>query len=663
MRFRHHQAQAQASTTRLLLLFAAVVLGLVLAVNLALALVLLGLGKLTPFALGLPPYFFVTNTVLVLMYVLGGWWIESSRLHHDGQGAQRIAQMLGAREAQPSGNDETARRERRLLNVIHEMALAARMDPPTAWVLPRDDAINALAAGWGDDAAHRDTAVIVTRGALERLSRAELQGVLAHELSHIQHGDTRLNMQLVGMVWGLQLIWSLGRELSAPVQGRLPALAPMGWALQAVGWLGWLAGRILQAAVSRQREYLADATAVKSTRQVDGLGGALRKIADQAMRHRTALVADSSGIVAHLLLASPFDEARHASLRRWLATHPSLPDRLERLYGYSVMPLDDRVVPITDDEPLSSTLSAMAIAPRGAAPSADAGSTIPVERVAAAPTLPHAYRPAGTPVEGTEAERHDAYQIPAHSNQSAQQRDATERIRLWGGPGEWQAAMLALAQPGWDDARWQAMTADLRVAAAVRHDIALLGPAAKRWAIEHLVQRAQQNPVATRLALWRQWAARLRSQAHGPGPVLQLLVTRHRLAPPWRIPQGSGAAWIAPSVHAATRAMALALPLTDNQRRRWWQAATQALSAYGFDTSEAIRQRGLAPTVHANELFCALRVRRLSAMQKPLLIKAWLQASDDADLPLTADEALADGLHWACLGLGLPTPAQIVVAA
>jgi heat shock protein HtpX len=113
------------------------------------------------------------------------------------------------------------------------------MAPPTAWVLPRDDAINALAAGWGDGDEHRDTAVIVTRGALERLTREELQGVVAHELSHIQHGDTRLNMQLVGMVWGLQLLWMLGRSLSDPVQGKLPATAPIGcWR-----WAGWVGSR------------------------------------------------------------------------------------------------------------------------------------------------------------------------------------------------------------------------------------------------------------------------------------------------------------------------------------------------------------------------------------------------------------------------------------
>jgi Zn-dependent protease with chaperone function len=659
MLFRQHQAQAQASTTRLLLLFAAVVLGLVLAVNGALAALLLGLNNFNPFGQGLPKHFFLANTTLVLVYVLGGWWIESSRLHHGGQGAQRIAQMLGARPAQTSGNDEAARRERRYLNVVHEMALAARMPTPTAWVLPRDDAINALAAGWGDDNPddddHRDAAVIVTRGALERLSRAELQGVVAHELSHIDHGDTKLNMHLVGMVWGLQLIWSLGDELSAPVQGRLPAIAPLGWVLQGVGWLGWLAGRVLQAAVSRQREYLADATAVKSTRQVDGLGGALRKIADQASRRQTALASSSSGIVAHLLLASPFGDVDQRRLRRLLATHPSLPERLQRLYGREVLPLEDAVLPMPEDEPLAAVAAITARYP-------GMGATVPMHepaRYGAAPTMPHAHRPAAEPSEG---ERHDAYQKPAHFDTTAQERDAMQRISRWGGPSEWQAAMLALSHEGWSDEAWQAMTADLRVAAAVRQDLSLLGPAARRWAVQQMAQRALQSPLPARLGLWRLWARRLRTHSSSAAMLLPVMAMRHHLAPRWRMPHGSGTAWVAASVHAATRAFALTLPLPDVQRRAWWQAASRQLADFGFEPPAAVVQRGLAPGVTVRELNAALRVRRLSAMQQPLLIKAWLNAADECGAPPETHPGIGDALHWVCLGLRLPVPGRVAVA-
>ena len=126
---------------------------------------------------------------------------------------------------QPGGHDEPRARERRFVNVVQEMALASGARTPAAWVLPRDDAINAFAAGWRAD----DAVVAVTRGALERLTRAELQGVVAHEFSHIVHGDTRLNMRLVGMVWGLQMVWGLGRSLwAADEHGRRHAGALFG---------------------------------------------------------------------------------------------------------------------------------------------------------------------------------------------------------------------------------------------------------------------------------------------------------------------------------------------------------------------------------------------------------------------------------------------------
>ena len=147
--------------------------------------------------------------------------------------------------------------------------------------------------------------VAVTRGALERLTRAELQGVVAHEFSHLVHGDTRLNMRLIGLVWGLQMIWGLGAVAvgAQTSDGRRGLGALFGLGLMAVGSLGWAAGRLLQAAVSRQREFLADASAVKYTRVVDGLGGALRKIADQQLQGRADLKSPHAASLAHLMLA------------------------------------------------------------------------------------------------------------------------------------------------------------------------------------------------------------------------------------------------------------------------------------------------------------------------------------------------------------------------
>ena len=296
MLFRQHERTARQSTLHLLALFALVVVGLLLAVNAVLALIY---WLMFPFARGFPTLFFETNTALVLLFVLGGCWIETMRLR---EGGAHVARLAGGREAQLSAGGELGQLERRFANVVYEMDIASgHPGLPAAWVLPKDNAINAFAAGWGDG----DAVVAVTRGALERLTRAELQGVVAHEFSHLVHGDTRLNMRLVGMVWGLQMIWGLGVALWEPDnEGRRGAGTLFGLGLMAVGSLGWAAGRLLQAAVSRQREFLADASAVKYTRLVDGLGGALRKIADQQLHGRAGLHSAHATSLAHLLLSN-----------------------------------------------------------------------------------------------------------------------------------------------------------------------------------------------------------------------------------------------------------------------------------------------------------------------------------------------------------------------
>ena len=333
MRFFHHQSEARAQTRRLLGLFALTVLGLVLAMNGALALtwwvVRWGLNGV---ASGYPAYFFTVNTALTLLLVLGGWWIETSALkggrrrrHGGGGGGEVLARRAGAREAWPASREA----ERKLCNIVQELAIAASMPPPQAMVLDRVDSINAFAAGWDAD----DAVVAVTRGALDNLTRDELQGLVAHELSHLREGDTRLNMRLAGMVFGLEMVFNLGRTMCAPNDdGHRSALALPGFAVMAVGSLGWLAGRALKAAVSRQREFLADARAVQFTRSKDGLGGVLRKVAGQS---HEAPASHLHPAVQHMLLVSPADGAAAP----WLATHPPLSERIRRVYGRPMPPL------------------------------------------------------------------------------------------------------------------------------------------------------------------------------------------------------------------------------------------------------------------------------------------------------------------------------------
>lgn len=322
------QRQARLRTLHLLLAFALTLLLLLLAVNAALALVWgLAWGFWGPGGMGYPRHFFAVNTGVTLLFVLGGWWVETSRLAHGG--GQRLAEQMGARPARLEGDFD----ERRFLHIIEEMAIASGLRCPTPMVVERDPGINAFAAGWDED----DAVIAVTRGALEHLSREELQGLVAHEFSHIREGDTRLNMRLVGMVFGLEMLFRMGHQMVDPdVRDRSWVLALLGLAVMAAGWLGWLAGRGLQAAVARQREFLADARAVQWTRSRDGLGGVLRKVLGQ---QAGGVAGRSVGtMVRHLLLVgSGQGRAAH-----WLDAHPPLEERIRRIYGrrMGALPLD-----------------------------------------------------------------------------------------------------------------------------------------------------------------------------------------------------------------------------------------------------------------------------------------------------------------------------------
>jgi len=318
------QRAARGQTRQLLVAFALTVLLLVLAVNAALALAWgLSWGFWAPVAVGYPRHFFVVNTVVTLVFVLGGWWIETSRL---AGGGQLLARQMGARELRPTGDFD----EQRFANIVDEMAIASGMKKPQAMVMARNNGINAFATGWDED----DAVVAVTQGALEYLTREELQGLVAHEFSHIREGDTRLNMRLIGMVFGLEMVFRFGQRIWDPdVKDRSMVAALMGLALMAAGWLGWVAGHALQAAVSRQREYLADARAVQWTRSKDGLGGVLRKVlGTQTDAEENRQIGSP---MQHLLLVSTEgDRVAH-----WLDSHPTLEQRIRRIYGRPMGPL------------------------------------------------------------------------------------------------------------------------------------------------------------------------------------------------------------------------------------------------------------------------------------------------------------------------------------
>ncbi|XGV98076.1 MAG: M48 family metallopeptidase [Leptolyngbya sp. BL-A-14] len=264
-----------------------------------------------------PPLFFTIGTGTVVLVGLGSLY----KIQTLKAGGSVIAQEMGGRLllAEMAHSEE-----RQLLNVVEEMAIAAGISVPAVYVMDGEQGINAFAAGFTPN----DAVIGVTRGALEQLSRDELQGVIGHEFSHILNGDMRLNIRLIGVLHGLLLIYIIGRIVidwrSRDEKGN--GMLAFGIALMVVGSLGLLCGRLIKSAISRQREFLADASAVQFTRNPAGIAGALDKI---AQHHYSSLVrtpaAESN---SHMFFGSAL---RFGFFEDLFATHPPLAQRIRRL--------------------------------------------------------------------------------------------------------------------------------------------------------------------------------------------------------------------------------------------------------------------------------------------------------------------------------------------
>ena len=341
--FFEQQDEARRTSRRLVFLFGAAVIAIVVAVNVTLgALYLFVMSPHGAWARhgldSLPNHFIPTTTAVVVLLIAGGTLLQMQQLR---EGGEAVARMIGARAIDPSSQDQL---ERRLLNVVQEMALASGIAAPRVYVLERQDTINAFAAGLGA----RDAVITVTHGALTRLTRDELQGVIGHEFSHILNGDMTLNLRLIGLLQGLLMLALFGRFLAGfdspriGVSGRSrdsrSAIFVVGIVLLALGSIGVLFGRLIKSGVSRQREYLADASSVQFTRNVDGIGGALRKIGGLGADDGDG---DGDGgridhphaeTLSHMFLAP----ARASFADGWLATHPPLQERIRRIYGRSM---------------------------------------------------------------------------------------------------------------------------------------------------------------------------------------------------------------------------------------------------------------------------------------------------------------------------------------
>ncbi len=279
--FFEREDNARRQTVRLLVMFALCVAVIILLVYLV-AVIALGVGP-QPGRPGIPGSpASVWNPGLFLAVALGTIVVVSLgslyKIAELSAGGEAVALMLGGRVINPQ---TSALAERRLLNVVEEMALASGIPVPPVYVLENEAAINAFAAGRQPG----DAVVAVSRGALDYLSRDELQGVIGHEFSHILNGDMRLNLRLIGVVHGILVLSILGYYVMrfagfAPRSSRddrkgdnTAAFFLVGLALFVLGYLGVFLGKLIKSAISRQREFLADASAVQFTRYPEGIAG------------------------------------------------------------------------------------------------------------------------------------------------------------------------------------------------------------------------------------------------------------------------------------------------------------------------------------------------------------------------------------------------------
>ena len=324
MDFFASQDAARRQTSLLLIYFGMAVFFIIVSIYLAITFLFIyydgKTGQLDPAGRLWNVDLLVAVTSITLLVVLTGSLYKIAILK---AGGARVAEMLGGR---PVLSNTTDFLEKRLLNVVEEMAIASGVPVPPLYVMEQEKGINAFAAGFSPD----DAVIGITRGALETLNRQEIQGVIAHEFSHILNGDMRLDLKLVGFLHGILLIALIGRSiLHGSSRSRNSknsgGAVVFGLILLVLGYIGVLFGKLIKSAVSRQREFLADASAVQFTRNPFGLAGALKKIGGLA---KGSLIEHSRAEeISHMF----FGNGMRASWAGAFSTHPPLEERIVRL--------------------------------------------------------------------------------------------------------------------------------------------------------------------------------------------------------------------------------------------------------------------------------------------------------------------------------------------
>lgn len=326
MDFFEHQDKARSLSTKLLLYFFIALAAILFAVNFVVYISFLFIESPGEYSRWLDSdnshwTFFLTLCVIFL-----GSFFRWRNLKRGGGDA--VAQMAGARQI---NYDNANSKEKQYINVVEEMAIASGTPVPNIYIIDNELAINAFVAGYSASQA----IICVTEGALKTFNRVELQAVVGHEFSHILNGDMRLNIKLMSLLAGILLIGEIGGFLlhnnSARRRWKVSSernggnLLPLGIALILIGYVGVFFGRLIKAGVSRQREYLADASAVQFTRNKDGIAQALYKI--QQNQFGAVLKGKYGESLSHMC----FGASREFSFAKMLATHPPLEDRIKRV--------------------------------------------------------------------------------------------------------------------------------------------------------------------------------------------------------------------------------------------------------------------------------------------------------------------------------------------
>jgi len=343
MDFFQAQALAHKRTKRLVVLFVVAVAATVAVMYLAISLALGQLPRITtshrqrsyayydspaaqPVRPLWDPQLFAMVAGGTILVIVGAALFKAAQLR---SGGPAIAEMVGGRPVNPTTTDL---KEKRLLNVVEEMSIASGIPVPAVYVLDDEVGLNAFAAGLTTS----DAVVAVTRGTLEKLNRDELQGVVAHEFSHILNGDMRMNIRLVSVLFGIFFLTIIGYGLLRSLRFArgdskkgdariLLVLAAIGVVLVVIGYIGNFFGRLIQAAVSRQREFLADASAVQFTRNPGGITGALKKIGGYVLGGRVNSAHATA--IGHFFFA----ESMRSGFMGLLATHPPLDERIRAI--------------------------------------------------------------------------------------------------------------------------------------------------------------------------------------------------------------------------------------------------------------------------------------------------------------------------------------------